>query len=175
MTDHTELKRLAEGDALIDLSELENLCRSFFPERLSVDYWCQRTGLDDENLLAFLMHGPKDDGDYVCVDEEPDSLDGPPSPRLEAIAQIINTFPRLCKELARVREANDRLLDEVERLKARLEQAEAVIADAWESSKHSDITEDFSCPHCEETHAILTAFMEEQDDSPPNPNAKARR
>ena len=96
MTDHDELKKLAEA---------------YFPEKLSVDYTLLRS-FDNESLYAFLMHGPKEDDDCVCVDEKPDELDGPPSPRLEAISEIVNAFPKLLAErdslkaeLAEAREA----------------------------------------------------------------------
>lgn len=85
MTDLDELKALAEA--------------AKFSEPLQVDYQCLRVGLDDENLLAFLMHGDSEDGEYVCVDEEPTERDGPPSPRLEFIAALVNAFPDLLLRL----------------------------------------------------------------------------
>tara|TARA_R100001086_G_scaffold44914_3_gene19911 strand:- start:439 stop:990 length:552 start_codon:yes stop_codon:yes gene_type:complete len=88
----------------LDLAELQRKHRSYFPEQLSVDYTLLGS-FDNESLYAFLMHGPKDDGDVVCVDENPDELDGPPSPRLEAVSEIINSFPALIAELKEAREA----------------------------------------------------------------------
>ncbi|MEL7110956.1 MAG: hypothetical protein AAGL99_16970 [Pseudomonadota bacterium] len=84
---------------MTDYAELKKLAEAYFPERLSVDYVSLRS-LDDESLYAFLMHGPKDDGDHVCVDENPDQLDGPPSPRLETIAEVVNAFPELLAQNA---------------------------------------------------------------------------
>lgn len=88
----------------LDLEDLQRKHRSYFPEQLSVDYTLLGS-FDNESLYAFLMHGPKDDGDVVCVDEKPDELDGPPSPRLEAISEIINSFPALIAELKEALEA----------------------------------------------------------------------
>ena len=83
-----------------DTAELKRLMEAGqFTKPLFIDY--AELGLDDNTrLVAFLMHGDPDDGEYVCVDEDPSGLDVP-SPRLEAIAAAVNALPAL---LARVEE-----------------------------------------------------------------------
>lgn len=91
------------------MKDLREKAEAFFPEKLSVDY-ATLGSFDNERLYAFLMHGPKDDGDHVCVDENPDELDGPPSPRLETIAEIVNALPKLLDRIDALEESEGRAI-----------------------------------------------------------------
>ena len=74
--------------------ELERLLAAAdFTEPLTVNY-TELGRLDDPKLYAFLMEGDPDDGAHVAVDEEPTGTDVP-SPRLEAIAALVNAAPSL--------------------------------------------------------------------------------
>ena len=90
---------------MINLDALKSAA-TLFSDKLSVDYHNFSDGGPDEYLCAFLMDGDAVNGSIICVDEEPDPhLDEMPSPRLHAIADIVNAIPALLAEVERLREA----------------------------------------------------------------------
>lgn len=121
----------------LDLDALEKAAK-LFSEKLTVSYHLFSSG-PDEHLSAFLMDGDEDDGSIICVDEDPDPyLDELPSPRLHAIADIVNALPALIKRIREMEEeistwcsvfpdiAPHNVLPDRSKLEARVKELEAL-------------------------------------------------
>ena len=116
-------------EALKALAEAAN-----FTENLTVDY-SEIGALDDRKLIAFLMHGDAESGDFVAVDEDPLGDDAP-SPRLEYLATLANAAPDLIAAYEAI-EAENKALRE----------ALHWYADRGNYAEGPSISENVYCPH----------------------------